>query len=94
MRTTKKRRRGAAAIPVPPRRSSPEMKMEEAQRQATGMACSFDVGGVGELSLFAVREIPRMYPPSPKAIVTKMGSTSGETAWNRSHERKLNAAVG
>jgi hypothetical protein len=80
MRTTKKRRRGAAAFPVPPRRSSPEMKIEGAQRQATGMACSFGVGGVGRLSLFAVREIPRMYPPSPRAIVTNMGSNSGEIA--------------
>ena len=78
MRTMRKRRRGTAAFPEPTRRSGLEMKRAGAQRQATGIACSLEVGGVGELSLFAVRDIPKMYPPSPKARVTKLVMVSGE----------------
>jgi|TARA_B100001093_G_C26330723_1_gene801731 hypothetical protein len=94
MRTMKKMRSGMAVLADWLSRRGPEIMSAGAHRQATGVVCSLGEGGVGELSLLAVREIPRMYPPRLSVRMMKTGISSGVTAENFFHGRKLKAAVG
>ena len=93
-RIKRKRTSGGRAFPLLVKRSGPEKKIRGAQRQRMGKVFLASLTGSLDVSARAVREMPRIYPPSPRARRKKMGSFWVSILTNCSQERREKAAVG